>query len=111
MGGTVSEGAEAGRPGGLSPGLASGSAGGGGGVWRVEGGDSETSEVFIRRKKRALYVWIDTQADSVAELYPHGSLNHLRGAFLPVFLWLIILICLVPIWYISGSSHVRTCIS
>ena len=111
MGGTVSEGAEAGRPCGLSPGLASGAAGGGArcGEWR--GVDSETSEVFIRRKKRALYVWIDTQADSVAEVHPHGSLNHLRGAFLPVFLWLIILICLVPIWYISGSSHVRTCIS
>lgn len=39
MGGTVSEGAEGGRPCGLSPGLASGSAVGGCGEWR---GDSLT---------------------------------------------------------------------
>ena len=30
-----------------------------------------------------------TRADS--ELHPRGSLNHLYGAFLPGFLWLVIL--------------------
>ena len=43
----------------------------------------------------------------VCELYPHGSLNHLYGAFLPgplsqlLFIWFT-----VHIQYISGSSHV-----
>ena len=54
---------------------------------------SETSKVFIKRKKE--YVWIDTQVDSERESRPHSSLNHFYGAFLPCFLWPIILICLV----------------
>ena len=40
-------------------------------------------------------MWIDTQVGSERELRPHGGLNHLYGAFLPGFLWPIILLCLV----------------
>ena len=40
-------------------------------------------------------MWIDTQVDPEREWRPCGSLNHLHGAFLPGFLWPIILICLV----------------
>ena len=40
-------------------------------------------------------MWIDTRMDSERELCPCGSLNHLHGAFLPGFLWPIILLCLV----------------
>jgi len=49
----------------------------------------------------------------VSELCPHSSLSHFRETFLPIFFWPIILICLVygPYWYISGFSHVCTCIS
>ena len=47
------------------------------------------------------------------ELHPFGSLNHLHGAFLPSFLWPIMLPCLVlsHIWYISGSSPASACMS
>ena len=34
------------------------------------------------------------------ESLPRGSLNHFYGAFLPSFLWPIILICLVPSLYL-----------
>ena len=40
-------------------------------------------------------MWIDKRVDSERELRPRGSLNHLYGAFLPGFLWPIILLCLV----------------
>ena len=40
-------------------------------------------------------MWIDTQADSERESRPRGGVNHLHGAFLPGFLWPIILLCLV----------------
>ena len=40
-------------------------------------------------------MWIDTRADSEKESCPRGSLNHLYEAFLPGFLWPIILHCLV----------------
>lgn len=50
--------------------------------------------VSIRRKKYK-YVWIDTWAHSRGELCPWGNLNHLRGVFLPGFLWPVVLICLV----------------
>ena len=40
-------------------------------------------------------MWIDTRMDLERELCPRGSLNHLHGAFLPGFLWPIILLCLV----------------
>ena len=40
-------------------------------------------------------MWIDTQVGSEREMIPRGSLNHLYGAFLPGFLWPIILLCLV----------------
>ena len=59
---------------------------------------SETNKVFIRRKKE--YVWIDTQVGSERESCPRGSLNHLYGAFLPGFLWPIILLCLVLSLYL-----------
>ena len=42
-----------------------------------------------------MYVWKDTWEVSEREPCLHGSLNHLYGAFLPGFLWLIILLCLV----------------
>ena len=38
---------------------------------------------------------MDTQVDLERELCPCGSLNHLRGTFLPGLLWPIILLCLV----------------
>ena len=40
-------------------------------------------------------MWKDTRADTERESRPRDSLNHLYGAFLPGFLWLIILLCLV----------------
>ena len=36
-----------------------------------------------------------TQGERGAESQPHGSLNYFYGAFLPGFLWPVILICLV----------------
>ena len=60
---------------------------------------SETSKVFIRRK-RVQYVWTDIQVDCERESHPHGSLNHLYGTFLLGFLWPIILICLVQSLYL-----------
>ena len=33
--------------------------------------------------------------DRITELQPHGSLNYFYGAFLPGFLWPIILLCLI----------------
>ena len=47
----------------------------------------------------------------VPELYPRGSLNYFYGVYLLVFLWPIILICLVHISYISGSFHICAGIS
>ena len=38
---------------------------------------------------------IDTGVDPEREPRPQGSLKHLHGAFLPGFLWPIILLCLV----------------
>ena len=47
-------------------------------------------QIFIKRKKRLLNVWIDPRADSkgekIPELHPHGSLNYFYGAFLLGFL-------------------------
>ena len=40
-------------------------------------------------------MWIDTQVGSERELSPRDSLNHLYEAFLPGFLWPILLLCLV----------------
>ena len=37
----------------------------------------------------------------MCELLPHGSLNHLDGAFLLGFLWPIIMICLVHSPYLA----------
>ena len=43
--------------------------------------------------------------DRITELQSRGSLNYFYGAFLPGFLWPIILLCLVLscTWYISES--------
>ena len=57
--------------------------------------ESESSETSVIRKKKSTYVWIDTRAGSERESRPHSSLNHFYGAFLPGFLWPIILLCLV----------------
>ena len=59
---------------------------------------SETSEVFIRRKKRVWYMWKDTQADSERESCPCGSLNHFWGHFFQVSFdqW--------PCWFDSKSE-------
>ena len=46
-------------------------------------------------------MWIDTRVDSERESCPCGSLNHLYGAFLPGFLWPIILLCLAPSPYLA----------
>ena len=55
---------------------------------------------YLSGGKRVQNVWTDTQAGSgkspgVAESRPHGSLNYFDGAFLPGFLWPIIMIRLV----------------
>ena len=54
-------------------------------------------QVFIRRKKST--VRVDRQMGrlrgKVSEFHPHSGLNFIYGAFLPGFLWPIILICLV----------------
>ena len=72
---------------------------------------SETSKVFIRRKKST--VCVDRHTGGLRELHPCGSLSHLYGHFFQVSFgqsfwfdrfW-------VRIWYISGPSHVCTCIS
>ena len=49
-------------------------------------------------------MWIDTQAGSESESRPRGSLNHFYGAFLPGFLWPIILLCLVLSLYLVYLS-------
>ena len=45
-------------------------------------------------------MWIDTQVGSEGQSCPHSSLNNLYGAFLPGFLWSIILLCLVLSQYL-----------
>ena len=45
-------------------------------------------------------MWIDTRVGSERESRPRDSLNHLYGAFLPCFLWLIILLFLVLSLYL-----------
>ena len=59
---------------------------------------------LLEGKKRVLYMLVDTRADSVAGLHPHGSLNHLHGAFLLVFLWSV-LFDLPDLEYIFGMSQ------
>ena len=56
-------------------------------------GSGEESKAFISRNKNTLGV--DRRTSGLRELYNHGILNHLYGAFLPGFLWPIILLCLV----------------
>ena len=63
---------------------------------------SETSKVFIRRKKNPLLVYRHT--GGLRELHPWGSLNHLHGAFLLVFLWSV-LFDLPDLEYIFGMSQ------
>ena len=45
-------------------------------------------------------MWTDTQADTERELSSRGSFSHFYGAFLPGFLWPVILLCLVPSLYL-----------
>ena len=45
--------------------------------------------------RRVQYVWIDARAGSERESRPRGCLNHFYGAFLPGFLWPVVLLCLV----------------
>ena len=76
---------------------------------------SEASEVFIKRK-RAQYVWLDTEAHSEGE-----SLGCTLTALWITFMEYFFLVSFgqsfwvawfrVPIRYISGSSHVCACIS
>ena len=52
-----------------------------------------------------------TRVGSEIELRPRGSLNHLYGAFLPGFLWPIILLCLalsLYLVYLRVLPRVRT---
>ena len=57
----------------------------------------ETSEVFIRRKM--VHVNRHTRVSPERELHPYRSVNHSYGAFLPGFLWPVILLCLARwIW-------------
>ena len=67
--------------------------------FHIETESSETSKVFIRRK-RVQYMWIDTQVGSERESLPRGSLYHFYGAFLLGFLRPIILLCLVLSLYL-----------
>ena len=63
---------------------------------------SEASTVFIRRRKSAVCVdrqW-QAQGETVAESHSHSSLDYFNGMFLPGFLWPIILICLVHSLYL-----------
>ena len=56
------------------------------------------------------YVWIDTQVGSERQSCPYSSLNNLYGAFLPGFLWSIILLCLVLsqyLVYLRALPHVH----
>ena len=59
--------------------------------WKV------VKQEFIRRIKSIVHV-IDTWGDS--EVCPCGNVNHLYGAFLPGFLWPIILTCLLQSLYL-----------
>ena len=56
------------------------------------------------RGQRVHHVWTDTWAvsakDIVTELHHHCSLNYFYKAFLPSFLWPIILICLIHSSYL-----------
>ena len=68
---------------------------------------SEASKVFIKRKESTVRVnrHMGRLRGRVPELGPCGGLNRLDRAFLPVFLWPIILICLVHSPYLV---HHRT---
>ena len=56
-------------------------------------------------------MWIDTRTGSERESCPRASLTHLYGAFLPCFLWPIVLLCLVLspyLVYLGVLPRVRT---
>ena len=38
--------------------------------------------------------WTDSEGESLSSACLHGGLNHIHGAFLLVFIWRVILICL-----------------
>ena len=61
---------------------------------------SETTEVFIGRKKSKILV--DRHMGRLRESCPPGGLNHSCGAFLLGFLWPSILICLVLSPYLAN---------
>ena len=64
--------------------------------FHIETRSSKTSEVEEKG-----YMWLDTQAGSEIEncIHPRGSLDHLYGAFLLGFLWLI-MFCLILSLYL-----------
>ena len=75
---------------------------------------SEASKVFIKRKSTTCVEGHKGRLrGKVPDWHPHCILSLLCGAFLLVFLWPIILICLVhsPYSIISGSFDVCTHIS
>ena len=57
-----------------------------------------------------MWIGIHAQAQRERERHPCSSLNHLYGAFLPSFLWPVILLFFAlfwaHIWFISGFSNV-----
>ena len=56
---------------------------------------------LLEGKKRVQYLWIDTQVSSERESCPCGSLDHFYyGAFLPDFLWPVLVLCLVLSLYL-----------
>ena len=67
-----------------------------------QGHRGKASKVFIKRKESTVRVnrHMGRLRGRAPELGPCGGLNRLDRAFLPVFLWPIILICLVhsPYW-------------
>jgi len=58
---------------------------------------SEASKVFVKRKKSMIHgdKHMDRLRGKIPELSPRGSLNNYVGEFFLIFLWPIILICLV----------------
>ena len=68
---------------------------------------------YLLGGNRVQYMWIDRWADPEKEspwVAPSCSLYYFYGAFLPGFLWSVILVCLftVHIWCISEPSHMCT---
>ena len=74
---------------------------------------SEANKVFVKRKKSPVCMDRHTGRlrGTVPELHPCGILNHLYETFLLVFLWPVILICLVHSPYLVYLRILPCCAS